>query len=147
MPFPGVLGMLSASTSSQSLTGQNWALAACLEQLQLLEFSPGTSHTHVQTEQTTCQLRHCPDLLSILQHFRTRFANWAGGKPGGKPGFALEFAKCRQGTIPPDSPTSGQPCQGGSGPWLTSLQHLELLNVTQCCSSDSGTHVDALLLC
>lgn len=97
-------GMLSASTSSQSLSSQDWALATRLAQLQLLELSLGMSHTHVQTEQTACQLRQCPDLLGILQRFRTGFANWARGKPGGKPGFAVVFAKCRQGTVPPAGP-------------------------------------------
>lgn len=59
------------------------------------------SHTHGRIERTACQ--H-PDLLCNLQHFRTGFANWARAKPEGKPGFALAFAKCRLGTVPPVSP-------------------------------------------
>lgn len=103
-----LLGMLSMFTSSQLLSGQDWALATCLAQLQLLELSLGMSHTHGRIERTACQ--H-PDLLCNLQHFRTGFANWARAKPEGKPGFALAFAKCRLGTVPPVSPPpqSGQP--------------------------------------
>lgn len=93
-------GMLSASTSSQSLSSQDWVLATCLARSQPLELSPGTSHTRVRREGMLCQLRQRPVLLSILQRFRTGFANWAGGKPGGTPGFALAFAKYTRGTVP-----------------------------------------------
>lgn len=135
--------MLSASTSSQSLSSQDWVLAMCLAQLQLLELSPGTSHARVWTEQTACRLRQCPDLLRTLA-----LGLQTGLGASLEVSLALPCHLQNAGEVLSrrPAPPLGSPCWGGPSPRLTSPQHLELLEAARRCSSNSGTHIDTLLL-